>query len=244
LGAVVYLGRHGEGVFEGCQPPRSAVLTDARAAYDTALRGSIGYHPPEVSYPVAPPACGPHSRRRWMSLAASHAGAALPYRDSPLWSPQRSMASPCSPPEVSGNRSRGWRPSRRTSDRWYRPHSQVHRDGQHSYWPQALSCIPLELQPFKKFPGCRSIQAGRWPSGTRRLDELGRHRPTRLWIISESPTPMKSILETLFEHSWVGVLLLCWYLMMHELKLHPLLLWALILFLVVVSMWGMAVFFL
>jgi hypothetical protein len=53
---------------------------------------------------------------------------------------------------------------------------------------------------------------------------------------------MKSILETLFEHSWVGVLLLCLYLMMHELKLHPLLLWALILFLVVVSMWGMAVF--
>jgi hypothetical protein len=52
---------------------------------------------------------------------------------------------------------------------------------------------------------------------------------------------MKSILETLFEHSWVGVLLLCLYLMMHELKLHPLLFWALILFLVVVSMWGMAV---
>ena len=54
---------------------------------------------------------------------------------------------------------------------------------------------------------------------------------------------MKSLLETLFEHSWVGVLLLCWYLMMHELKLHPLLLWALILFFVVVSMWGIAVFF-
>jgi hypothetical protein len=32
---------------------------------------------------------------------------------------------------------------------------------------------------------------------------------------------MKSILETLFEHSWVGVLLLCLYLMMHELKLPP-----------------------
>jgi hypothetical protein len=55
---------------------------------------------------------------------------------------------------------------------------------------------------------------------------------------------MKSILETLFEHSWVGVLLLCWYLMMHELKLHPLPRWALILFLIVVSMWGIAVFFL
>jgi hypothetical protein len=52
---------------------------------------------------------------------------------------------------------------------------------------------------------------------------------------------MKSLLETLFEHSWVGVLLLCLYLMMHEWKLHPLLRWALILFLVVVSMWGMAV---
>jgi hypothetical protein len=55
---------------------------------------------------------------------------------------------------------------------------------------------------------------------------------------------MKSILETLFDHSWVGVFLLCLYLMMNELKLHPLLLWALILFLVVVSMWGIAVFFL
>jgi hypothetical protein len=53
---------------------------------------------------------------------------------------------------------------------------------------------------------------------------------------------MKSILETLFDHSWVGVFLLCLYLMMNELKLHPLLLWALILFLVVVSMWGMDVF--
>jgi hypothetical protein len=152
LGSVVSLGRHGEGVFEGCQPPRSAVLTDARAAYDTAPRRSIGYHPPGVSYPVAPLACGPHSRRRWMSLAASHAGAAVPYRDSPLRYTQRSMASPCSPPEVSGNRPRGWRPSRRTSGRWYRPHSQVHHDGQHAYWPQALSCIPLELPPFKKSP--------------------------------------------------------------------------------------------
>src|SRR4030095_13998636 len=33
LGSVVSLGRHGEGVFEGCQPPRSAVLTEARSAY-------------------------------------------------------------------------------------------------------------------------------------------------------------------------------------------------------------------
>ena len=33
LGSVVYLGRHGEGIFECCQPPRSAVLTDARSAY-------------------------------------------------------------------------------------------------------------------------------------------------------------------------------------------------------------------
>jgi hypothetical protein len=77
---------------------------------------------------------------------------AVPYRDSPLRYTQSSMASLCSPPEVSGNRPRGWRPSRRTSDRWYRPHSQVHRDGQHAYGPQALSCIPLELQPFKKSP--------------------------------------------------------------------------------------------
>jgi hypothetical protein len=162
LGSVVYLGRHGEGVFEDCQPPRSGVLTDARAAYDTAPRRSIGYHPPGVSYPVAPPACGPHSRRRWMSLAASHAGAALPYRDSPLRSPQRSMASPCSPPEVSGNRPRGWRPSRRTSDRWYRPHSQVHRDGNtpmgrkscHAFLSSCHpSRNPQDVDPYKQGDG-------------------------------------------------------------------------------------------
>jgi hypothetical protein len=167
-----------------------AALLIARAtATRIVLPGSLGlhtygYHPPGALYPVAPLACGPHSRRRWMSLAASHAGAAVPYRDSPLRYTQRSMASPCSPPEVSGNRPRGWRPSRRTSGRWYRPHSQVHRDGQHAYGPQALSCIPLELPPFKKSPGCRYIHAGRWPSGIRRPDELGRHRPTRLCIIS------------------------------------------------------------
>jgi hypothetical protein len=33
LGSLVYLGLDGEGVFECFQPPRSAILTEARAAY-------------------------------------------------------------------------------------------------------------------------------------------------------------------------------------------------------------------